>query len=76
MAGQVFKFSGSVSEEGSLTDNKTTDEHYAIVTYWRSFEAHEKSRADEVFTSKFSSIAKMGSETKEPGYDMLWPGTP
>ena len=49
MAGQVFKFSGSVSEEGSLTDNKTTDEHYAIVTYWGSFEAHEKSHADAVF---------------------------
>jgi hypothetical protein len=76
LAGQVFKFSGFVSEEGSLIDNKTTDEHYAIVTYWRSFEAHEKSHADEVFSSKFASLVNMCSETKELGYDMLWQGAP
>jgi len=76
LAGQVFKFSGFVSEQGSLNNDKAADEHYVIVTYWRSFEAHEKSHADRVFTSKFSALASMCSETKELGYDMLWQGAP
>ena len=48
IAGQVFKFSGFLSDEGSLNAPKHTDEHYAIVTYWRSFEDHEQSHADRV----------------------------
>ncbi|MBM4132550.1 MAG: hypothetical protein FJ245_02175 [Nitrospira sp.] len=74
LAGQVFKFSGFISDEGSLKAAKTADDHYAIVTYWRSFEAHETSHADEIFTSKFAALASMCSETKELGYDMLWQG--
>lgn len=41
IAGQVFKFSGFVSDEGSLGESRTADDHYAIVTYWHSFENHE-----------------------------------
>lgn len=74
IAGQVFKFSGFVSNEGSLSVSGTTDNHYVIVTYWRSFEEHERSHADEVFTKKFAALAAMCSETKELGYDMLWQG--
>ncbi len=74
IAGQVFKFSGFLSDEGSLTESRTTDDHYVIVTYWRSFEDHEKSHADKVFTDKFSALATMCSDTKELGYDMLWQG--
>jgi len=74
LAGQVFKLSGFISDEGSLSASKTADDHYAIVTYWSSFEDHEKSHADEVFNSKFSALAAMCSETKELGYDMLWQG--
>ena len=33
IAGQVFKFSGFVSDEGSLSELRTADDHYAIVTY-------------------------------------------
>jgi hypothetical protein len=76
IAGQVFKFSGFVSEEGSLGETPAADEHYAIVTYWRSFEEHEHSHADKIFISKFEQLAKMCSETKELGYDMLWQGAP
>ncbi|MEK6605898.1 MAG: hypothetical protein AABY77_08435, partial [Nitrospirota bacterium] len=43
IAGQVFKFSGFLSDEGSLGTSRTADDHYAIVTYWHSFEDHEKS---------------------------------
>jgi hypothetical protein len=74
IAGQVFKFSGLLSEQGSLHAPAHAAEHYAIVTYWRSFEDHEKSHADRVFTSKFAALAAMCSETKELGYDMLWQG--
>jgi len=36
IAGQVFKFSGFLSDKGSLSKSGTTDDHSAIVTYWRS----------------------------------------
>ena len=76
IAGQVFKFTGFVSEGGSLGESAAGDEHYAIVTYWRSFEEHERSHADKVFTSKFEALAAMCTEPREFGYDMLWQGTP
>ena len=76
IAGQVFKFSGFVSHEGSLGATAAADEHYAIVTYWRSFEEHEKSHADKIFSSKFEMLVTMCSETQELGYDMLWQGAP
>lgn len=74
IAGQVFKFSGFVSEEGSMNPAKTADEHYVIVTYWKSFEEHERSHVDEVFNKTFSAVATMCSDTMELGYDMLWQG--
>lgn len=74
IAGQVFRFSGFVSEKGSLNNAQAADEHYAIVTYWKSFEAHERSHADEVFNKTFSAVATMCSDTMELGYDMLWQG--
>ena len=74
LAGQVFRFSGFVSDEGSLGASRSADEHFVIVTYWRSFEEHEKSHADEVFAQKFGALAQMCSDSKELGYEMLWQG--
>jgi len=74
IAGQVFKFSGFVSDQGSLSASRSAEEHYVIVTYWRSFEEHEKSHADAVFANKFEALAKMCSDSKELGYEMLWQG--
>ena len=74
LAGQVFKFSGFVSQEGSLGESKSADDHYVIVTYWRSFDDHERSHANEIFNQKFAALAAMCSETKELGYDLLWQG--
>ncbi len=76
IAGQVFKFSGFVSDEGSLAASRAADEHVAIVTYWRSFDEHEKSHADAAFKAKFSALAEMCTESRELGYDMLWQGEP
>ena len=36
--GQVFKFSGFISNKGSLSASGTADNHYVIVIYWRSFD--------------------------------------
>jgi hypothetical protein len=71
----VFKFSGFVSDEGSR-ESRVADDHIAIVTYWRSFEEHEKSHADETFKAKFSALCEMCTGSKELGYDMLWQGEP
>lgn len=76
IAGQVFAFSGFVSDEGSLSGSRSAEKHIAIVTYWKSFEQHERSHADKVFKEKFSALAELCSETKELGYDMLWQGVP
>ena len=76
IAGQVFKFSGFVSEEGSLGESPGAEEHYVIVTYWRSFEEHEKSHADAIFRAKFEALAIMCSDSKELGYEMCWQGAP
>lgn len=77
IGGQVFKFSGFISEEGSVASkDKTTDEHIAIVTYWNSFEQHEQSHADYVFKEKFDELAAYATETYEIGYEMLWQGEP
>ncbi len=76
IAGQVLKFSGFVSDEGSLSASRTADEHIAIVTYWRSFEEHEKSHADAAFKDKFSALGALCTDSKELGYDMLWQGIP
>src|SRR3970282_786295 len=74
IAGQGFKFSGFVSDEGSLAEVRRGDDHTAIVPYWRSFEEHERSHADAEFRAKFATVAEMCSDGKELGYDLLWQG--
>jgi hypothetical protein len=74
IAGQVYEFSGFVSDEGSLSDSRSAEKHIAIVTYWKSFEEHERSHADKAFKDKFAALAKLCAESKELGYNMLWQG--
>ena len=76
IAGQVYEFSGFVSDEGSLSDSRSAEKHIAIVTYWKSFEQHERSHADKAFKEKFAALAKLCVESKELGYEMLWQGAP
>ena len=73
IAGQVFRFSGFVSDAGSV-GARGAGEHVAIVTYWRSFEDHERSHADVLFTAKFAALVSMCSESQELGYEMMWQG--
>lgn len=76
VAGQVFRFSGFVSDEGSLGGGQTADHDVVIATYWRSFDEHERSHADAVFKAKFAALAEMCTEMKELGYEMVWQGAP
>ena len=77
IGGQVFKFTGFISDEGSVAPKeRTTDDHIAILTYWKSFEQHETSHADTIFNEKFSALAEKCEETYEVGYEMLWQGVP
>ena len=76
IAGQVFRVFRLRLRRGFARETPPADEHYVIVTYWRSFEEHEKSHADKIFSSKFEVLATMCSETRELGYDMLWQGAP
>lgn len=76
IGGQVYKFSGFISDEGSIASKNQTEDHIAIVTYWQSFEQHEKSHADHVFKEKFEALGEYANETYEIGYEMLWQGEP
>jgi len=76
VGGQVFRFSGFASEEGSLGGVQAADAHVSIVTYWRSFEEHERSHADKVFKERFAALAALCSDSQELGYEMLWQGGP
>lgn len=76
IAGQVFKYAGFISKEGSVGEAGPEGEHLVIVTYWKSFDQHEASHADATFKEKFSALAEMCTDTKELGYEMLWQGVP
>lgn len=84
IAGQVYKYSGFVSEEGTVgetpEDNETAAKikqgEVAIVTFWQTFDQHEKSHADRLFREKFQTLADFCDETYELGYQMLWQGVP
>lgn len=76
VGGQVFKYTGFVSEEGSFDVSQETEEHIAIVTYWKSFDHHEQSHADHIFKEKFAALGEFCTDTYEIGYEMLWQGAP
>jgi hypothetical protein len=76
VAGQVFRLSGFVSEEGSLGGVQGSDHDIVIVTYWRSFAEHEQSHADAVFREKFAALAAMSNGSQELGYELVWQGAP
>ena len=82
IGGQVYKNAGFISEEVSVmpdADEKRVQQNMGdlvIVTYWNSFEQHEKSHADALFKEHFSHLASFCDSTFEVGYEMLWQGVP
>jgi hypothetical protein len=84
IGGQVYRNAGFISDEGSVQEDADNDKKrvkqnmgdIVIVTYWQSFEQHEKSHADKLFKEKFNKLAEYCDETYEVGYEMLWQGVP
>jgi hypothetical protein len=83
IGGQVYKNAGFVSDEGSLAGETSGEKRISqsmgdlvIVTYWNSFDQHEKSHADKLFNEHFSKLANFCDATFEVGYEMLWQGVP
>jgi len=76
IAGQVFRYAGFVSNEGSIGSPEESANHIAIVTYWKSFSQHEASHADHVFKEKFEALSEYATDSRELGYELLWQGVP
>jgi hypothetical protein len=76
VGGQVFEYSGFVSEQGSFDPSKKSEDHLVIMTYWKSFEQHERSHADSIFKQRFTALSEYCSDTYEMGYKLLWQGIP
>lgn len=84
IGGQVFENAGFISAEGSVTTdtddtNKRVQQNMGdivIITYWKSFDQHEASHADALFSEKFAKLAEYCDHTFEVGYNMLWQGVP
>ena len=74
LAGQVFEYAGFISKEGSVGDYGPEGNHIAIITYWSSFDEHERSHADEDFKSEFCKLLEFCDDVKELGYKLMWQG--
>ena len=74
LAGQVFEYAGFVSKEGSVGDLGPEGNHIAIITYWTTFDEHERSHADEDFKNEFCKLLEFCDDTKELGYKLMWQG--
>ena len=83
IGGQVYRNAGFVSAEGAIGESggeaKRVQQNMGdivIVTYWNSFDQHEKSHADKLFNQHFSKLEEYCDGTFEVGYEMLWQGVP
>lgn len=80
IAGQVFRYTGQVSDEGSfLPENSVGQdqrENLAIITYWKSFDQHERSHADQRFKDRFGALLESCDSAYEVAYELLWQGEP
>ncbi len=76
LGGQIFKYAGFVSQQGSFDTDREINNHVVIVTYWQSFEQHESSHIDRLFKEKFSVLQEYCEDIYEIGYEMLWQGIP
>ena len=74
LAGQVFEYAGFVSKEGSVGGYGDEGNHIAIITYWTTFDEHERSHADTDFKNEFCKLLEFCEDTKELGYKLLWQG--
>lgn len=79
VGGFVCLNSGMISNEGSTTgqtvDSPLKDREALIVTFWRSFEEHERSHRSDTFQPLFAQVLELCENgNEEIGYSMLWSG--
>jgi hypothetical protein len=79
VGGFVVLNSGDISNEGSTIGQAVTsplkDREALIVTFWRTFEDHERSHRSETFQPLFRDVlALCENGNEEIAYEMLWSG--
>ena len=79
VGGFVVLNSGDISNEGSTIGQAVTsplkDREALIVTFWRSFEDHERSHRSETFQPLFAEVLELCENGNvEIAYEMLWSG--
>lgn len=79
VGGMVLLNSGMISNEGSTigkaVESPLKEREALIVTFWRSFEDHEKSHRSETFQPLFKNVLELCENgNEEIAYEMLWSG--
>ncbi len=79
VGGFVALNSGQVSNEGSTVgqavDNPLKGKEALIVTFWQSFEEHERSHRSATFQPLFAKVLELCENgNEEIAYNMLWSG--
>ena len=79
VGGFVALNSGEISNEGSTTGQAVASplkgREALIVTFWRSFEDHERSHRSDTFQPLFGDVLKLCENgNEEIAYEMLWSG--
>jgi hypothetical protein len=79
VGGFVALNSGAISNEGSTigqaVQSPLKDKEALIVTFWRTFEDHEKSHRSETFQPLFEQVLQLCENgNEEIAYNMLWSG--
>lgn len=79
VGGFVAINSGQVSNEGSTigqaVESPLKDREALIVTFWQSFEDHERSHRSETFQPLFKKVLELCENgNEEIAYRMLWSG--
>ncbi|MFP5506883.1 MAG: ligand-binding protein SH3 [Gammaproteobacteria bacterium] len=79
IGGFVCVNSGAVSNEGSTVgqavDSPLKGKEALIITFWDTFENHEKSHRSETFQPLFKQVLELCENgNEEIAYEMLWSG--
>lgn len=79
IGGFVALNSGDVSNEGSTlgqaVESPLKDREALIITFWKSFDDHERSHRSETFQPLFRRVLELCENgNEEIAYDMLWSG--
>lgn len=79
IGGFVALNSGMVSNEGSTigqaVNSELTNKEALIVTFWNSFEDHERSHRSDTFQPLFKEVLTLCENgNEEVAYTMLWQG--